>query len=490
MSENLHHRMNTHKIDDLFKSAIDSAEEIPDAEVWEGVEKKLDQYNLLTIKRKYNNLKGAAAALLLLLFSVIFYELQNLAHSKGDTGHSIVKNATPSIKSNRTGSVTASGETKASSKGRHSSKNPGLLNSGEEGNPPFDGEIYPGKQADQTQDQNIVSNKLPVYSIGTNNNKGVQQSQDDALEIYHQQQNSGNNLEPAYPSAADLLPSSDLKLDKLLKPGRISDANRLHAGTGTPGFAANPAVVVIKPGSNRSRFSLSLIFSPDFTSRVIKPDWQVNREDSRDEIKKSEFYAFSYSLGALVDYNINRHWAVQSGFSISAAVMNIKPKFIFARQDNVGEVKYKFNSSNGYSFMSSKTFAGPALGDSLHASGSSSSVKYVSLPVAVKYKFGKGRLHFNALAGAAANFLIKDRIETSLTHGANHDFAVNKDIIGLKPVYYSALVAAGATYNINTTLAVNFTPTARIGLTSINKDAPVKSYQQSLGMVAGVQFNF
>ena len=81
-------------------------------------------------------------------------------------------------------------------------------------------------------------------------------------------------------------------------------------------------------------------------------------------------------------------------------------------------------------------------------------------------------------------------METSLLNGLNHEYTINKDIRGLKPVYFSALVAASAEYHINKTLAASLTPTARFALTSINKDAPVKSYQQSIGLVAGIQISF
>ena len=54
MNENKQDRMPPHGIDDLFWSAIDPFEESPSLVVWEKVEKDLDRYNIISIKKKYN----------------------------------------------------------------------------------------------------------------------------------------------------------------------------------------------------------------------------------------------------------------------------------------------------------------------------------------------------------------------------------------------------------------------------------------------------
>ena len=53
-------------IEELFKSSLEGNEEVPSKKVWEAIDKGLDRENIITIKKKYNVIKGIAFLLLLL----------------------------------------------------------------------------------------------------------------------------------------------------------------------------------------------------------------------------------------------------------------------------------------------------------------------------------------------------------------------------------------------------------------------------------------
>ncbi len=95
MSENLH------DIDDLFRDPIEAHEEMPSARVWDDIDHRLDKKNIVRTKKKYNNLKLFSAALLLLLMSVIVYQLlSNHQHKEPaskamDNAHTETVQATP-----------------------------------------------------------------------------------------------------------------------------------------------------------------------------------------------------------------------------------------------------------------------------------------------------------------------------------------------------------------------------------------------------------
>lgn len=57
---------------------------------------------------------------------------------------------------------------------------------------------------------------------------------------------------------------------------------------------------------------------------------------------------------------------------------------------------------------------------------------------------------------------------------------------GLRPMYMSGLLSVSTSYNLNQNIALTFTPAARFALTSINKDAPVKTFLNSIGLAAGL----
>ncbi len=498
MNEKLHDKMPSHNIDDLFRSAIEPFEESPSADVWENVEKNLDRNNIINIKRKYNNFKKIAVAMVVILSSALVYEFQtqhgllksehtdnatvksdlsanNIIKSKGngkENSNSLVGSNLPQSSGRSSNAVNADDAPDVNKPAVTLPDYPDLKKSFVQSfktgidkrfEPPVITQSYPkvNRNSNGSSEETIANNNATAIRINKNAEQPLLSAVPSAIDLL-----SGNTHNNLYSSAANRLkyhqPSNDHHLSDLAQQS-------------------------IKLSDKRSYFSLSLIFSPDFTSRFIKEDWPINREDRLDEIRKSERYAFSYSLGALVDYRYTRHWEIQSGFMLSRAVINIDPKFIFARPDDLGDVKYKFNSSSGYSYLSPHSMSRPAFGDSLHAFSSISSLMYLSVPLSFKYNIARKKFNFYASAGAAVNILVKDKIKTSLGNSGNREDAVNHDIRGLKPVYYSALLAAGVSYNINKTVALSFTPTTRLALTSINKDAPVKSYQQSLGLVAGVQ---
>ena len=64
---------NLHGIGDLFKKALEDNEEIPSQKAWDGIEKKLDNNNLISIKRKYDSVKKVALLLLFLLAGLSIY---------------------------------------------------------------------------------------------------------------------------------------------------------------------------------------------------------------------------------------------------------------------------------------------------------------------------------------------------------------------------------------------------------------------------------
>ena len=73
---------NLQNIEDLFRSALDDNEEIPSRNIWETVDKRLDKDNIVSIKRKYTNLKKVAVLLLLLLLSFTLYEVNFIYKNK------------------------------------------------------------------------------------------------------------------------------------------------------------------------------------------------------------------------------------------------------------------------------------------------------------------------------------------------------------------------------------------------------------------------
>ena len=242
-----------------------------------------------------------------------------------------------------------------------------------------------------------------------------------------------------------------------------------------------------KKTAKASRFSITPFFSPDIAWYRLQEDKPDNQPDNLAEIEKSEKHEFSSTFGVLVDYKLNKHWGLQSGLTYSNTNITVAPKEIYAQSDNTGSVKYRINTSSGYGYVLPSFSSNPAVGDSLLAFTSTHTLNYIGIPLALKYSITKGKFSFNAMAGFSANILTKGKIETLLEKGVNNETEVVNNLQGLRKVYFSGLAGLGVDYKLNKKMSLSFAPTYKFALNSINQDAPVKSYPNSLGLSIGLK---
>ena len=236
-----------------------------------------------------------------------------------------------------------------------------------------------------------------------------------------------------------------------------------------------------------SRFSVAPFFSPDISWYRLQEDKPDNQPDNLAAIEKSEKHEFSSTTGILVDYKSDKHWSFQSGFTYSNTNITVEPKTIYAQSDNAGNVKYRINTSSGYGYVLPSFSSNPAIGDSLYAFTSTHTINYIGIPLAVKYNIAKGKFSFNIMAGFSTNILTRGKIETTLAKGFNNETEVVNNLQGLRKIYFSGLTGLGVDYKLNKKMSLSFVPTYRFALNSINQNAPVKSYPNSLGLLVGLK---
>ncbi len=68
---------NLHDIEDLFRKELEDNEENPSQNAWDGIEKKLDKENVVSIKKKYNLLRKVTLLLAILLTGLSIYVWKN-----------------------------------------------------------------------------------------------------------------------------------------------------------------------------------------------------------------------------------------------------------------------------------------------------------------------------------------------------------------------------------------------------------------------------
>jgi hypothetical protein len=240
-----------------------------------------------------------------------------------------------------------------------------------------------------------------------------------------------------------------------------------------------------------SRFALSVFFAPDITTRNLEQELGSTAMDERKEemLKTEKNGALDFTFGGRIEYQLNKHISLLTGISFSSNTIDIAKKTVYARYDKRdGMLKYRFNMSSGYSYFKLKKMPPPiSLGDSTEVSSSSSTLHYVNIPLAMKYNFPSGRFNFFMQAGITARFITRQSVSAVYAFNGEKEKSTSTQINGLKTNYFNGVVGIGADYAINQRWAVTLSPTFNFATSSINEEAPVKAYPNTVSIATGIK---
>ena len=519
------HRMdkNLHDIEDLFRNALEDNEENPSQRAWDGIEKKLDKENVVSIKKKYYLLKKVSLLLLFLLTGLSIYvwksqdknsvktnkdisEINKDTKTKNDTltrksGTTTLQKRVDSLtfnKSNNVKQVTES-ENKIVAKTILENDNAGLKKS-----------LIPitsKNLSNATIKKNKIKLKNPDESLLSDVSKFsfqkksrfVKRKSNEVVETKSPKQIENKRL--AFVNPSGILFDNNLPTNEALNPKNVGD---IKSNT-TDLFVTNQSLqhialskinplieiektIVRKPSiksTNWSRFAITGFYSLDITFYHFENNNPGNSNNTNFENSETESY--SSTLGALIDYKISKHWGLQSGITLATSNFNMESETLYAQPDNSGSIKYKLSTPLGDAYVLPSFSSNPNIGDSIFSKSTTHTLQYLGIPLALKYNFNKGKFTLNALGGVSANFLTRGRITTELESGNNNEIETTDKIHGLKPFYFSGLAGIGLDYNIYKNLSLNFSPTLRFALSAINRNVSVESFHNSLGFVLGLK---
>ncbi|GAB2822067.1 hypothetical protein [Ferruginibacter profundus] len=534
MSENLH------DIDKLFRDSIEGQEEMPSGKVWDAIDNNLDKSNVIQIKRKYNNLKRLAIALLLLLSGTIIYEIQSKKYGRERVAVDIMDNGTyrkvattnnnDSVEKNKPdvteGNLNSTGEIATGTSGT-ASDNTEMKNAGKDlqrdslNNLTNKGEQNLNRKTAIGAEQKS-KNKISIKNPGAENegemvteNTSPQQVTKSPIKksSIHKTKITVKNAAAQEDETAaenDIVKNPENKLSFITKQNELralqnDKAEKITGDLQKKGLTkidtkritpdATVAAAQKKNLKNPKPFHVNVMpfYSPQFSFNRLEDDHHdpgPQPRNGREEIKRDEPHETSSLVGVLVQVPVSKKWSVQSGITYLTKKISIEPKKIFAKLDNDGKVKYRFDCSSGYTYINPKTGTTPAVGDSVSAAASTNTLQYVGIPLAVDYTFSFGKFSIVPTAGTTINFLTKQQIETELIQGSTKEKQTISTIQGLKKTYFNAFAGIALEYNLGKRIALNLMPAGSFALTSINKDAAVKSYPNSFGVAAGIKIKF
>ena len=443
-----------HDIDNLFRSSLESYEETPSPYVRERLEAALDKREAESYKKRFLVWKRAAILLLVLLLGFVLYDTGILwtrpENSEENHAFEKIKQPAPDRQTNEKTDLSL-GDKKINAPDTHSE----FLSSN---NKQFDEEY---KRPSPTEQTSLADNSSILL--------------DNRITFTNIQQNIPGEVIYAYPFLQKKNPSASITR-KPFDPQIASDA-----------FLKN---LILSENQNKNRIGfrphwlIGAVFS--YEAAGYQLDSELPNEISN--IKHREVHEPSYSGGVLITRQLSSNWGLQSGLLYSKTDIGIGPQKIYAFLDPTGDVAYKYVTSSGYAYIKPKTVSPPSFGDSVLATEGKHTLRYITLPLSVKYRAGKNKFSFLPGIGIEANFLTGTRVETEIQSQSNSEMVFVNKLYGAKPFYWSLTADAELRYNLNNKTMLSFRPSYHHSISPINENNVVETFPYSFRWGVGLTF--
>lgn len=516
MSEDLH------PMDDLFRTGLNDREESPTPAVWDAIEKELDKKD-----RKpaggFFRLSGRAAVIALVLlgsvglFAAGYYlrgmqvareqkknspateiparssagqesqqALQNADFSKNEqtgipqnngTGHS-QKNEADSVDNDITDALIPEPESR-------NIQQPSAIDVPKSAKPK---EAYQVKEDKKFSGQNnptvhkSVSERQASYQPSAARDKGRATSAQVPVALEEEAAAVKEMALPESPVASHMLIIPAQKIPATVKP--LQPPGMAQTGTVAEKNAQQIPVANKKAtGLLVPKFSLTPYAAYQSHSVKLDDDGSSWGYNMREDMERTEQLPAKISGGILADMRIGKQFSLQTGLGLMQLDVNIQPKRIKAEKDIDGKVKYRLDCSAGTYFINPKQGNYPRPGDTISTQMATNALKYLTIPLAVKYHFGTNKLQFFATAGTGINLLTSQNLNAMVNHQYQY---YGGRTTNLKSSYFNGMIGAGATYFINKRIGIYVSPQYNFALTSMNEGLPVKSMPRTFNVQAGI----
>ena len=494
-----------HNMDDIFNSAYREFGEDPSPEIWEKINARLDKKDAESYKKRFIGWKRLALLLLLLLAGFILYESGFLKKGSGHSGEKtfIQKPVTPVATEGSKETINQNHEVIVNK----NHEGPGSVNNGNKpaGTPDQDENLLKkGSQKDIIDDRTEpsgIKKSLPWNKVVRQKNMPVNRQAESV---------TGKNKEEVAVVAVtanntmneilrDYLRLSKEKMS--LAPGRENKnpgeiVGRLLTGIRQDKLPSiNDPILVNNNNKNgkqknithfRHFWAITGFVSYDRASYRLDSDFP----NSITAIRHREVHEPSYSGGFLTNWQLKKHWAIQTGLIYSFTAIGISPQKLYALQGPAGNIAYKYITSSGYAYIKPGFGAPPAIGDSLAVAEAKHTVQHISVPAVIKHTIANKKFSFTAGAGIEANLLTSARIETEIQDASNREIVTIHKLSGTRPFYWSLVAEAELRYNLNKKLSLNLRPAFRSAISPITRNNVVETFPYSFGLGIGITSRF
>jgi hypothetical protein len=520
MGEDLHY------IDTLFYSSIESLTDKPSPGIWLNIEKELERKKAEEKKTLLPLFKKSVLVLFALLLSVTLHDILNLQFTSGSLSEkkrdAVIKGSLPNAntqdfwRKNKNSPRDSAGLT--------------TLNAGSENVETMKSNLHVKTSAAKSR-RYMVSTDIKIhkhfYSSSTKQflESGYQPKKNnfksaDLVKNTHplQNKNQGTAFKKLNKKEQRAMDTFTAVIGKIQK-----DSNGQSGGDGSlfplilypeyagierkkavlnptlAGYPFHNALPVIShspPNKNKKHFlnssmQLTTFASPEIAGYHLKNDFSATpgyQTNNKYGIKGREKHLFSFSSGVLAAFTLKNNFAVQSGLTYSWTIISIDPTKIYSTKTSFGDIKFKYNLSSGYTYITPSFDARPNEGDSLYTTTAYHTLQSISIPVLLKYRFQLRRFTFNPGIGLSANIITSARIETIVEKWSAREKVNLTRLDGLRKFNLGVLITPEIQYRFSKSWGVSILPYFKYSLTPINSGNIVKTYPYNIGLGAGAVY--
>ena len=345
--------------------------------------------------------------------------------------------------------------------------------------------------------ENEVVNPLEVQ----NSNPSAIQMETAVTDIPNSVSNPASSGRLAAPELLDLINSKVTPEHfKTLKPNLYQLStdpvayNRLSAGVRVMPMATKDRITQVRPDI--------------FHHRPGGPDKFVNNQ----QVVSGQSLVFGATLG----YELDDHLSLVSGLDYrrTETSSSHRTEFMFKEQmmpmghhhggteELYHDFSYNLNTASGLVEVEVRVEAAdttlPIPDNEVLAFkvNTNKVTSHLSIPLAFKYNFGKGRLHGYLKGGVTFNFLLNDVFEIKQVQSLNDHFRISpaRSLKGtpqnLKSVSMNYLAAAGVEYDLTKSVSLSVEPTFMGSLGSEHSANFIRSSSYMVGVSAGLNYQF
>jgi len=297
--------------------------------------------------------------------------------------------------------------------------------------------------------------------------------------------NSSVKLEESKQEKVELMKVDSAQTE--LKP-EISPLGTLKVDTAAPASTLLPI--------QDYKFFVGLVYSPEKVFTLI----DMNSKSSA----LNENQNYTYSTGIRFGYKLANRWTVFTNivYSSTSSSFNYNKSTVIDQEEEEHHVPAVYpsqeNLSTSYGEINFPTNYPPNTYQGEHGEyhhkdtlilniTATQKLKYLSVPLACQFQFGKNRLSGMVSIGFSTNLLLSHQADIKYNNtGVIHSSSID----GLRNYNFNGMIAIGVQYRIFNRFSVFAQPTLSQAITSINKNTTYKTYPSSISGSVGLNFHF